>query len=335
MPTIKARNVTAQMQFRGRGNPPAAHPQDAVGNFFPGLEFNFQNVWKRFFIGLEVLEHNAQVIAVDENEVAASGGDIVSQDADAVPLSSVAGGIFFAIDGRQAWRQMQGPLRDPNAGAPFILLEWSNMLAEVHAAKAGTDETVACLFQPPGEARVVGPFRLKVRRLLEPDTALIKRDTSLPGEITESLCSPWQTDYIGCACYYWASNRPDYVNITDPEFGGCQRSQLAERRAGEPGRREAAVYAQGPEFAEARGCDAGLGAQIPVRHQGQGCSRWIGLLTWSGAPWQSRSPRGRRAGRRLDLPFMSRISLICSSGRFASLRRRRGFAALVPGQRAR
>ncbi len=217
MPTIKARNVTAQMQFRGRGNPPAAHPQDAVGNFFPGLEFNFQNVWKRFFIGLEVLEHNAQVIAVDENEVAASGGDIVSQDADAVPLSSVAGGIFFAIDGRQAWRQMQGPLRDPNAGAPFILLEWSNMLAEVHAAKAGTDETVACLFQPPGEARVVGPFRLKVRRLLEPDTALIKRDTSLPGEITESLCSPWQTDYIGCACYYWASNRPDYVNITDPE----------------------------------------------------------------------------------------------------------------------
>jgi hypothetical protein len=45
------------------------------------------------------------------------------------------------------------------------------------------------------------------------ETAVISRETSLPGDITESLCSPWQTDYVGCACFYWASNRPDFVNI--------------------------------------------------------------------------------------------------------------------------
>ncbi|MFA6153120.1 hypothetical protein [Mesorhizobium sp.] len=217
MPTIKAKNVTAEMQFRGRGNPPASHPKDAVGNFFPGLEFNFQNVWKRFFVGLEVLEHNAQVISVDEAAVTASGGDIVSQGPDATPLSAVAGGLFLAIDGKQTFTQVQGPLQDPDGGSPFILFEWSNMLADIHAQKGGTGQTVECFFQPAGDGRRVGPFRLKVNRLLEPDSLLIKRDTSLPGEITESLCSPWQTDYIGCACYYWAANRPDYVNITDAD----------------------------------------------------------------------------------------------------------------------
>jgi hypothetical protein len=75
---------------------------------------------------------------------------------------------------------------------------------------------VACIFVGQ-DNKPRGPFRLKVRRLIEAGTALISREASLPGEITESLCSPWQTDYIGCACYYWASNRPDYVNIEQPQ----------------------------------------------------------------------------------------------------------------------
>jgi hypothetical protein len=28
------------------------------------------------------------------------------------------------------------------------------------------------------------------------------------------LCSPWQNDFRECSCYYWASSRPDYVNVT-------------------------------------------------------------------------------------------------------------------------
>ena len=30
-----------------------------------------------------------------------------------------------------------------------------------------------------------------------------------PGELTQSLCSPWTHDFRDCACYYWASNHPD------------------------------------------------------------------------------------------------------------------------------
>src|SRR4029079_10863956 len=32
-----------------------------------------------------------------------------------------------------------------------------------------------------------------------------------PGEMTQSLCSPWQHDFRDCACFYWASNHPDIV----------------------------------------------------------------------------------------------------------------------------
>ena len=34
-----------------------------------------------------------------------------------------------------------------------------------------------------------------------------------PGELTQGLCSPWQNDYRECSCYYWASARPDFVNV--------------------------------------------------------------------------------------------------------------------------
>jgi hypothetical protein len=31
----------------------------------------------------------------------------------------------------------------------------------------------------------------------------------LPGELTQSLCSPWTHDFRDCGCQYWASNHPD------------------------------------------------------------------------------------------------------------------------------
>lgn len=54
------------------------------------------------------------------------------------------------------------------------------------------------------EAEVNGE---KVRR------AVIAKDVAPPGELTQSLCSPWQNDYRECACFYWAATRPDYVNV--------------------------------------------------------------------------------------------------------------------------
>ncbi|WP_143201828.1 LodA/GoxA family CTQ-dependent oxidase [Bradyrhizobium sp. NAS96.2] len=32
---------------------------------------------------------------------------------------------------------------------------------------------------------------------------------TLPGELTEGLCSPWQFDFLACTCYWWPNSRPD------------------------------------------------------------------------------------------------------------------------------
>ena len=37
-----------------------------------------------------------------------------------------------------------------------------------------------------------------------------------PGELTQSLCSPWMHDFRDCGCTYWASNHPDIVLAEAP-----------------------------------------------------------------------------------------------------------------------
>jgi hypothetical protein len=44
-------------------------------------------------------------------------------------------------------------------------------------------------------------------RYLDDDGALSRLFE--PGELTQSLCSPWTHDFRDCACFYWASNHPD------------------------------------------------------------------------------------------------------------------------------
>ena len=37
---------------------------------------------------------------------------------------------------------------------------------------------------------------LKVRRLFDQETALTSREAVRPGALTQSICSPWQTDFV-------------------------------------------------------------------------------------------------------------------------------------------
>lgn len=212
---IAPKNVTAQLAYAGVGNPPASHPTTAVGNFFPGLEFNFQNVWKRIFVGIELLESTTQVIGVHDD---------APEALKALQLDRNPGRQLYltAVDGAPMVANLVGVDPDGDGPPPVIFLEWTNSLSALHERKGGTDEDAICAFvyfdEGADQGVVVDGVALKVRRLIEPDTALIAAEAALPGEITESLCSPWQTDYIGCACYYWASNRPDYVNVEETKI---------------------------------------------------------------------------------------------------------------------
>jgi hypothetical protein len=48
------------------------------------------------------------------------------------------------------------------------------------------------------------------RRFTDPVSGVIP-SVYRPGELTQSLCSPWQHDFRDCGCHYWASNHPDIV----------------------------------------------------------------------------------------------------------------------------
>ena len=51
------------------------------------------------------------------------------------------------------------------------------------------------------------------------------------GRADAGLCSPWQNDYRECSCYYWASARPDFVNVEPSPSTEPARRQLAPEGA--------------------------------------------------------------------------------------------------------
>ncbi|MBV8485622.1 MAG: hypothetical protein JO077_22465 [Verrucomicrobia bacterium] len=202
-------NLTA-IFYHAQGNPPVAHPSSAISNAFPGLEMDFRNVWRRVFAG--IILHEADNFVVDV-------------EANASPkLRELIGQRLISVNGISVIGVLQGPTR---AGGPVVSLppnenaaannpmvgktnlEWSNCLADALRMQA---KSVACIFVPEGG----GPetkISLKVRPFFEAGTGVIKRELLQPGELTQSLCSPWQNDYRECSCYYWAASRPDYVNV--------------------------------------------------------------------------------------------------------------------------
>jgi hypothetical protein len=199
--TIQPRNLTAQLHHRAAGNPPSTLPESAISNCFPGLEFDFRNVWRRIFAGIEIHEASGLVVRAE--------GDV----------ARLQGRLLVAVGGAPTWTPVRGPstaAEEDDLG--FTWLEWSNALAEVLATSVG--ELVPCEFldfsdDPPTtetvELRVRPMFvRSEVTDEVMP---LIDEELAAPGELTQSLCSPWQNDYRECGCYYWAASRPDYVNV--------------------------------------------------------------------------------------------------------------------------
>lgn len=211
MDGIRPSNLAAQLEYRGVGNPPNSHPRTAISNCFPGLEFDFRNVWRRIFVGLQLHESSNLVVAVEEGA--------------AEPLRPLQGHSLLALDGEPVVTTVVGPrapdgrLTFPQPDGPTVTLEsatameWSNVLAPI-LSRAGS--TVRGTFLSPDGERLL-EVDLTVRPFFDGDPqsprAVIARDLAGPGDLTQSLCSPWQNDYRECACYYWAASRPDYVNV--------------------------------------------------------------------------------------------------------------------------
>lgn len=205
-PGIQPLNLSAQLAYRAQGNPPNSLPDTAISNAYPGLEMDFRNVWKRILKGILIHESLNFVLDVEDEALSPVKGMFILKIAD-IPVTA-------PVTGPDA-NGVVRPLVDA-FGNDHMALEWSNVLADVVHNHQG--QKVRCVFQSiDGKQQL--EYLLTVRHFFETNTALISREMVAPGDLTQSLCAPWQNDYRECSCFYWAANRPDYVNV-EPRADG-------------------------------------------------------------------------------------------------------------------
>jgi hypothetical protein len=145
--------------------------------------------------------------------------------------------------------QVHGPnIPAADVALGFSTLEWSNALAATlttpgHAMPcyfskdtSGAPIVLDAVLTPDEQLKKLRAEAvqqtLRIRGLFAKSTGdavsaylpVIDRQLLQPGELTQSLCSPWQNDYRECACYYWAASRPDFVNV-EPGPDGLSSGQ--------------------------------------------------------------------------------------------------------------
>jgi len=222
------RNATAraaELHYVAGGNPVSSRPVMAIGNCTPGLEMDFRAVWRRVFTGIVLREYDNLVMEIEDEKYRhlkyrrlmkvewPSPGD-ESKRRSFLTQTTQIGPSPADPDAQSVVLSYQA---NPDGLAP---LEWSNLLARLLRERAGQE--VTCYFTS-GDAKLgmerwdetqhYPSEQMLVRPFFDGESALISQELAQPGELTQGLCSPWQNDYRECSCYYWASARPDFVNI--------------------------------------------------------------------------------------------------------------------------
>jgi hypothetical protein len=243
--SLAASNLTAQIHHRGAGNPASISPRSAISNCFPGLEFDFRNLWRRAFEGIVLIENNNYVVSIDDpNDLKCA--DLISRrllrfgdEHGMFDTNVLTQGPTFPDNGSA--NNTNGTLvtqSNPNA---VSFMEWSNSMARILHLQG---KLVQCEFSARGaDTEILASdgannpaneiISLRMRHFFSAGTAEFAPDMLQPGDLTQGLCAPWQNDYRECACYYWAASRPDYVNV-EPGTDGLSHGDMwfAKKRTG-------------------------------------------------------------------------------------------------------
>jgi hypothetical protein len=244
------------------GNPVSTRLESGVGNCFPGLECDLRNLERRFFPFLEV--------DIDDNRIS-----VASVDRAGTRAASQVGNLSAAdlalytrlaqdIGAGRAWRVARltglfGPLgqlaldiatlQPPSSGqdrSPPDAWTAIRMLRE--------GSLVVLNLRGPGNASI--QLQGNRNRYLDDNGALA--GIFVPGELTQSLCSPWTHDFRDCGCFYWASNHPD---IAQPPLPTPAPTETRWNLAVPWERQDRSIGADPPDPASER--DPG---QIELRH---------------------------------------------------------------------
>ncbi|QCB47664.1 ferritin-like domain-containing protein [Hydrogenophaga sp. PAMC20947] len=270
---IVARNVAAIRRFGDgtrttdvvAGNPVATRLESGVGNCFPGLECDLRNLERRFFPFMEVesIGNHLVLANVDLDGVDRARADGSVSAADATVYQALAGDISsdrlaliatisgtFGLLGPLVLTLQQpemngeaevvGDLTDTSTGASR---RPSDAWTAVRLLTEGTSVTLTFRREgSTGQSTLTAPRA----RYLDDNGALSA--AFLPGELTQSLCSPWTHDFRDCGCFYWASNHPDIARPVLPSTGATDQTW---ERAVPWERRDRAIDAVAPPAATA------------------------------------------------------------------------------------
>ena len=240
---LTPRNLSAQLHYAARGNPVNSRPVTAIGNCCPGLEVDFRAIWRRMFKGIVLREYDNLVVDIEPDEKNEKKRDLKGHRLLRVRAGDVTVNTMAPMVGPSPADPSQEVVLSTESNPHGLAaLEWSNALAQL--LKENMGGTVTCDFTKENSWYDRHPlvekpknyisFEFEVRHFFEQDTAFISSELASPGELTQGLCSPWQNDYRECSCYYWASARPDYVNV-EVSTGGLSAGDnwMAKERTGE------------------------------------------------------------------------------------------------------
>jgi hypothetical protein len=233
-PPIEPRNLSAQLSYRGRGNPPVSHPSSAISNCFPGLEFDFRAIWRRSFVGILLSENNNYVVKAEDPKF---------KDLEGCRLLKIAGNPVSVLTSGPIFPGSIDTLSTGGNPDSVAFMEWSNNLAQIFGKQG---QKVSCEFTASPSKNEVLPgnpdvktktIDLEVRAIFEkvdvgsgPERLAVLAEALVePGELSQGLCSPWQNDYRECACYYWAASRPDYINVVAADDGTSRGDNWMQR----------------------------------------------------------------------------------------------------------
>lgn len=231
---LNPRNLTARADRIVRGNPVTTRPDSGVENCFPGLEFDHRNLDKVFFPGLVFEFHSDRgsvLRAVDTARFPAQ--DFYSQNdlERGLYLLAVMGEfparghshvgprrhieVFALVTSLDAWRLVHD--LEPGPLAVAVADEATLRRAQAAGPEAMRSTLEEAFSQPrsrrerlPGLGTVGLLFGERTRFLNE--DGVINPGLVAPGDLTRSLCAPWQYDFADCGCFYWAANKPDLVS---------------------------------------------------------------------------------------------------------------------------
>ncbi len=233
-PKILARNVAAVRRFADparvaasvTGNPASTRLESGVGNCFPGLECDLRNLERRFlpFLEVDILDSGIRLVGVDTDgiDAARNDGTLSSEEAKAYDdlAAALAAGLAIVVTDLAEPSGILGPLSFDPRTLPVSGVSTgkgrlpSDTWTAVRLLTEGTDVEVRF------EISVVGTsVTVKTRRARYLDDNGALSAAFLPGELTQSLCSPWTHDFRDCGCFYWATNHPDIVQPVYPAAG--------------------------------------------------------------------------------------------------------------------